>query len=211
MIPVAIVGGGGHARVLAGILKSLKRDFSILGYTDKDDRGPLLGLPYLGNDAALTRLLREHGTVAAAIGVGFSRTPSPRRMIQRDLERMGLMLPAIVSGRALIGEAVTIGAAVQVFDGAVVSPGATLSEGVILNSGSIVEHDVFVGPFTHVAPGAVIAGGVQLGADVLIGANATVLPGLVVAPGCIVGAGAVVARSLESPGVYAGVPARRIH
>lgn len=49
-----------------------------------------------------------------------------------------------------------------------------------------------------------------IGDRVWLGARATVLPGAVIEPDCVVAAGAVVTGRLESGGVYAGVPARRV-
>jgi acetyltransferase-like isoleucine patch superfamily enzyme len=46
-----------------------------------------------------------------------------------------------------------------------------------------------------------------IGNRVSIGSNATILP-VSICDGCVVGAGAVVTRSLETPGIYAGNPAR---
>jgi acetyltransferase-like isoleucine patch superfamily enzyme len=79
---------------------------------------------------------------------------------------------------------------------------------VIVNSNAVAEHDARIGDFCHLAPGSVAGGGAVLGDGVFLGTNATVLPGLRVAPGCVIGAGAVVARDLDRPGIYAGVPAR---
>jgi acetyltransferase-like isoleucine patch superfamily enzyme len=52
--------------------------------------------------------------------------------------------------------------------------------------------------------------GIEVGDDVWFGTGVRVLDGVKIVSGCIVGAGSVVTRSLEMPGVYAGVPARLI-
>ena len=49
---------------------------------------------------------------------------------------------------------------------------------------------------------------IRIGSDVWIGVNCVVLKGVSIGDGAIVAAGSVVTRSLESMGVYAGVPAR---
>src|SRR3954471_5222568 len=51
---------------------------------------------------------------------------------------------------------------------------------------------------------------ITIGHGVWIGTRATILQGVTIADSCIVAAGAVVTSDLESHGVYAGVPARRI-
>lgn len=51
---------------------------------------------------------------------------------------------------------------------------------------------------------------ITVGANVWIGVNCVVLKGVSIGDGAIVAAGSVVTKSLESMGVYAGVPARLI-
>jgi acetyltransferase-like isoleucine patch superfamily enzyme len=81
---------------------------------------------------------------------------------------------------------------------------------VIVNHGAVVDHDVQVGDFSHVAPLAALGGNVRVGSRVLVGAGAQVLAGVRICDDVVVGAGAVVLADIEAPGVYAGVPARRV-
>ena len=211
MSAIVLIGGGGHAKVVAAILARQPERFAPIGYTDSRDRGPLLGLRHLGDDTSLETLLVRYPGLAAAIGVGFVRTATLRRRLYERLRALHLTLPAVVSPSALVADGVEVGEAAQVLDGVVVNPGATIGTGAILNTSCVVEHDVRIGDFTHVAPGAVVAGGATLGEDVLIGANATVIQGVSIADACIIGAGAVVTHSLAHSGTYVGMPARRVH
>lgn len=98
----------------------------------------------------------------------------------------------------------------MVLAGAIVNVGALIGHGAIINSGAIVEHDCRIGDYAHLSPGSRVAGGCTLGEGVWIGTGATLVPDLVIAPGTVIGAGSSVIRSISEPGVYAGVPARRI-
>ena len=53
-------------------------------------------------------------------------------------------------------------------------------------------------------------GRVNIGNNVFIGASTIVLPNVTIGDNVIIGAGAVVTKNLESDGVYAGNPAKRI-
>jgi sugar O-acyltransferase (sialic acid O-acetyltransferase NeuD family) len=211
MTPLVLVGGGGHAKVVASVLARQRDRFTPIGYTDTANHGPLLTLRHLGTDEALPELARCHPGLCAAITVGFVRHPSPRRGIAERLREVGIAMPAIVSPEALVDAGVPLGAGAQVLDRVIVNPGASIGAGAILNTACLIEHDVQVGDYTHVAPGAVVSGGAVIGSDVLVGANATVLQGVSICDGCIIGAGAVVTRRLEQPGTYVGAPARRVH
>ena len=67
-----------------------------------------------------------------------------------------------------------------------------------------------VGAFSHVAPCAALGGEARVGRGVLVGAGVSLLPGVRICDGVTLGAGAVVRDEIVEPGVYAGVPARRV-
>ncbi|WP_105213409.1 acyltransferase [Pseudoalteromonas sp. T1lg22] len=51
---------------------------------------------------------------------------------------------------------------------------------------------------------------VEIGNDCWIGARAVILPGVKICSRVVIASGAVVTKSIDSPGVYAGVPARQV-
>lgn len=205
---IVVIGSGGHAKVLVSVLR--KAGWHLVGYTDRADAGPLLGAPWLGADEVLTGVLVERPGCSAVVGIGKVDAGSLRAGVLRDLEQLGFALPAVVSPDAVVNEEVALGAGTVVFDGAVVNSGAVTGDGCILNSGCIVEHDCVLGADVHVAPGATICGGSRVGDHSMIGAGAIVIHGVTICAECMVGAGSVVTHDLTEPGVYAGVPARRI-
>jgi len=206
---IVVVGGGGHARVVLGILNKLK-SYRLVGYTDLKDCGVLLGVPYVGSDAALETLSARSGMLNAVLAVGQIGLGHVRAELWGRLQSYGLQFPLIVSPGAIVNEGVSAEKGSVVMDGAVVNVGARLGRGAIVNTNSTVEHDVVLGDWVHVAPGATLSGGVRIGQFSMLGAGATVIEGVEIAAGCIVGAGATVVRDLKEPGTYAGCPARRI-
>lgn len=50
-----------------------------------------------------------------------------------------------------------------------------------------------------------------IGNNVQIGANATILPNVSICDNVIIGAGAVVSKSILEPGIYVGIPVKKIH
>jgi UDP-perosamine 4-acetyltransferase len=208
---IVVIGGGGHAKVVISILRKLGR-YNILGYTDRNDHGAVLGVSFLGTDRELTALAAGAKTLAAAIGVGQVGLGQGRCELWTSLkaEASALSFPSIVSPDAIVNEEVSVGEGAVVMDGAVVNGGTSIGRGAIVNTNSAVEHDVTLGDWVHVGPGATISGGVTVGRSSMIGAGATVIEGIKIEAGCMVGAGAVVVRDLTEAGVYVGSPARRI-
>ena len=207
MHKIVVIGGGGHAKVLVGVLKKLAWD--VVGYTDPRDRGLILGAGCLGDDAILPAFVTAYRDCRAMIGVGKIDT-SPRRLrLQQELEGLGFDFPVIVSPRAEVNDEVALGAGTAVLDGAVVNSGTVTGRGCIINTNSTLEHDCRLGDNVHVASGATVSGGVTIGNNCMIGAGATVVQGVSICDDCLVGAGAAVVRDVVVPGTYMGVPAER--
>jgi sugar O-acyltransferase (sialic acid O-acetyltransferase NeuD family) len=209
MTPVVLIGGGGHAKVVAAVVGKIKH-YHIVGYTAPIAGSAPLNLAYLGTDEILPDLLTSKRVTGAVIGIGIVEINGKRAALHRSVVGHGLSLPAIVSPTAVVNEPVAIGNGTVVMDGVVINPGTTIGELCILNTNATVEHDCTVGSYSHIAPGAVLCGGVTVGDETMIGTSACVLPGLYIASRCLIGAGATVTRDLTEPGVYLGNPARRI-
>jgi sugar O-acyltransferase (sialic acid O-acetyltransferase NeuD family) len=206
---IVLLGGGGHAKVVVSILRKLC-GFNILGYTDLRNNGALLGVPYLGFDAELTKFAAEHEKLNAVLAVGQVGLGKARCSLWEKLQILALAFPPIISPSAIINENVSIGEGSVAMDGAVINSCARIGRGAIVNTNSVIEHDVVLDDWVHVAPGATVCGGVTVGRYSMIGAGATIIEGRQIATDCIVGAGATVIHDLTEPGVYAGCPARRI-
>ena len=203
-----VIGGGGHAKVLIAVLK--KSSANIVGYTDAQDRGAILGVSWLGDDTVLPAILRTEGSCQAIVGVGKIDTSSARLRLQATAKELGFEFPVIVSPDAVVNEEVELGLGTAVFDGAVVNSGATIGAACILNTNSTVEHDCRLGDNVHVGPGSILSGAVVVGSNCLIGTGANIIQGVTICHDCLVGAGATVITDIEVPGVYVGIPAKRL-
>ena len=182
--------------------------YRVIGYTDGADKGPILGIPYLGTDNILYELKEWNPDCRATIGLGTVGKTEGRRRLRDLLEGLGLNLPTIVSPHAILNEEVSLGKGTVVFDGAVINPGTTIGACAIINTNSTVEHDCRISDHVHVATGATVCGGVEIGESCIIGAGATVIQYLTICPNCVVGAGAMVVKDISEAGTYVGNPAR---
>lgn len=197
---LCLYGAGGHGRVVARQAVqagwqnvSFGDDFVKIGAT-------VAGFPMIYSAVA------DIGSEALLVCIGDNAI---RQETQRRAVEAGLYIETlIVDPQRYFGQ--PPGKGTVVLAGSVVNDNATLGAGVIVNSSAVVEHDVKVGNFAHIAPGAILGGGSSVGDRSLIGTNATVLPMVKVNNDIVVGAGAVVTMNLEEPGVYAGVPARKL-
>jgi sugar O-acyltransferase (sialic acid O-acetyltransferase NeuD family) len=209
MNDILIIGGGGHALVLASLLKKHK-DWNPIGYTDPEDHGPLLTLPYLGTDQVVPSLLSSRDLKHAAIGIGLVGSTEHRARVIKSVIALGFSLPAIYSPNAIVNEDVKVGDGSVIMDGAVIQPGVRIGVFSIINTGTNVDHECIIGDHVHLAPGVTLSGQVELGNHILIGVGARILQGITVTDHVIVGGGAMVISNLETSGTYVGIPARII-
>ena len=196
----ALVGAGGHARVLCDVLV---RGGATVVAVSGDPRGPAWDVPVL-DDAGLAALAARTGAaVALGVGDGARRTHLLQWAVDHDLP-----VPPVVASTATVAPSALIGAGTVVLEHAHVGPSARLGRAVVVNTAAVVEHDVVVGDGSHLAPGAVLLGAAEVGSATLVGSGARVLPGIRVGSRVVVGAGAVVVADVPDDVVVAGVPAR---
>jgi len=208
MDDIVIIGGGDHAKVVVAVLKALP-EFKVLGYVAREDRGALLGAPYLGDDDALPGLLNSGTARSAAMGIGISTSSTVRSALATKVISMGYAFPPIVSKYSVISEGVQISEGVFVNDGATIGPDASLGRFSIINRNCSIDHDSSIGEFTHIAPQAALAGAVKVGGFVNVGLAASIIEYIKIADHAIIGAGAVVVYDCTEAGTYIGVPARK--
>ncbi len=205
---VLVVGGGGHGKVLISVLTKLR--YTVAGYTDPEDHGSILRVPYLGTDEVLECQTYKRLSAQVAIGVGKVNASDFRSRLATRLQGLGYELPAIVSPNAIVNEEVELDQGTVVFDGAVVNSGTVIDRLCIINTNSTVEHDCRLAENVHVATGATISGGVTIGSHCLIGAGSALVQGVTICSGCVIGAGSTIVKDLLAPGTYVGNPAKRI-
>jgi sugar O-acyltransferase (sialic acid O-acetyltransferase NeuD family) len=202
-----IIGAGGHASVIAGMLRSL--DAPILGITDRDQSrvgARILDIPILGDDGVIGGFDAERIRLANGLGISPSaakdRPPDPgtslRRRIYQKLSTAGFAFPVLKHPSASVANEVDIAGGAQIMAGAVVQPRAVIGENAVINTAASVDHDCIIGAHAFVAPGAILCGTVHIGAGALIGAGAIILPGVAIGENAVIGAGACVRGDVEA-------------
>jgi sugar O-acyltransferase (sialic acid O-acetyltransferase NeuD family) len=190
MLPLIVVGGGGHGRVLLEALRSAGRE--VRGVVD---RHPAVatslpkGVPWLGDDGALAAFPpTQYALVNGVGGIGDGK----RRQIFERLREQGYVFASLCHASAVIAHGADLGEGAQVMAGAVLQPGVRIGANAIVNTRSAIDHDCLIGDHCHVAPGAVLCGRVVVGEDTHIGAGAVVIQGVRIGRGTVIGAGAVI-------------------
>ncbi len=208
MEKIAIIGGGGHAKVVASIILKLS-EYEIIGYTDTKDMGELLGVPYLGTDDSFISKYRDK-IEFATLGVGQIESSEIRKSIVKKYEESNFKFPAIVSPTAIVNRNVQIGNGTVIMDGVVINVDAVIGSYSIINTNSTVEHDCNIWNYVHIAPGVTLGGGVTIQDNSLIGTGSNIIQGINVTSNVIIGAGSTVYKDIILAGVYVGNPLRKV-
>lgn len=203
MSPLLLIGGGGHCRSCIDVIETTGR-FEIAGIVDFNETSDAarLGYPWLGNDDALSALLKLYRSVH--ITVGQVKSPDIRIALFEKLSALGAEFPVIVSPLAHVSKHAVVEPGTIVMHGAIINASASVGENCIINSQSLVEHDASVAAHCHLSTGARLNGDVHVDAGSFIGSGAVVHHGVRIARRCIVGAGAVVAKNLTEGTTFRG-------
>jgi len=207
-LPVIVIGGGGHAKVLVSTLQLCRR--SILGFVDLNPAAPpLLEIECLGCDTAV--LLHAPSDVLLVNGVGSTGSTAIRQDVYDRFTREGYRFATVIHPSAIVALEVHIADGVQVMAGAILQSGTAIGSNAVVNTGAIIDHDCVVGAHAHIAPRAVLNGGVRVGEGAHIGTGACIIQGVSIGAVSIVGAGSVVIKDVPPGETMVGVPAKAIN
>lgn len=207
-----VVGAGGHARAVTAIVLEQGSRLRCRAIVDvlgaravlTDER--VLGIPVEFGVARLDHH-RAQGVPIAFLALGTCRD---RRLQYDRCATLGYQLPNLLSSSALLGREVALGYGNVVCPRSFIGPAGCLGDNNIVNTGAIIDHEVRIGDDCHIAPAAAIAGRVIIGSRVFVGLGSRIIDGRTICSDVTIGAGGVVTRDISEPGVYVGVPVRRL-
>ena len=202
---VVIIGAGGHAKVIADIIK--KSGDTIVGFLDDNKKiGEHIILNYkvIGNLADRISISKSNPDYEFIIAIGDNKK------IKEISQLFKLKFYTAIHPSAQIGLSVEIQEGTTIMANTCINPLAKIGKHCIINTGSIIEHDNVVEDFVHISPNVTLCGTVKVGALTHIGAGVTVKNNIDICGNCIIGAGAVVVKNIEEEGIYVGVPAERM-
>lgn len=202
MKKLIIIGASGHGKVIADIASQC--GYSELTFLDDNDSiKSCMGYPVIGKSSEISKQIDAEFFV----GIG---NPDAREKVQREIVRQGLCLATLIHPKAVVAKTVSIGKGTVVMAGVVINSDTKIGEGCIINTASSVDHDNVLDDYVHVSIGSHLSGTVHVGKGTWIGAGAVVSNNVDICGNCMIGAGAVVVKNITIPGIYVGVPAKRV-
>jgi len=201
MKDVIIIGTGGHAKVLADIV--LCSGDKLLGFLTSDvDKTEFVGFPILGRDTDYEKFKN----CSFIIGIGDNAAR------EQFVERMqGVDWYTAIHPTAIISKLDTsIGEGSAIMANAMVCAGAHIGRHCIINTAADADHDTVMEDFSHISALSILAGRARIGKRSFMGVNSCVRDKIHIGDDCVIGAGSAVVKHITEPGVYVGVPVRKI-
>ena len=201
---VIIMGAGGHAKVIADIIK--KSGDNVYGFLDDHMEINTTVIESYKVIGKISECMNFKDTIENAkfiIGIG-------NNAIRKEIaEKYEIDYYTAIHPMACIGMSVSIEKGTVVMPFACINASSKVGKHCIINTGALVEHDNIISDYVHISPKAALAGTVKIGEGTQVGINATVKNNISITNNCLIGAGAVVVKNIEESGTYIGVPAKK--
>jgi len=210
LLPVVVIGFGGHGRVVTDALLAAGRN--VIAVTDRkteDSFARKIGMPLLTDEGLLER--HPPGTIELASGLGSiwpCGKESHRQTVIRKLEQFGYRFTGFVHPAAWVSPWAVVDPTAQIHAGSMVQPGVKIGMHAIINTAASIDHDTTIGCFCHVGPGVTLSGSVGVGEGSHLGTGCCVIQGIVLGAGCFVAAGSTVVKHLGTGEYVRGTPAK---
>ena len=203
---VIVIGAGGHAKVIADIIK--KSGDEIVGFLDDnaDIQGNTIfdGKIVLGDTSEES--VKKYSDCYFIIGIGSNRV---RKIISEKYSN--LKWYTAIHPNSIIGCDVSINEGTAVMAGTVINTGTVVGRHCIVNTCSSLDHDNILEDYVHISPGSHLAGTVKINEGTWICAGVTIINNITIGKNNIIGAGATVIKNIEEEGcTFVGIPVKKL-
>ncbi len=204
---VAILGAGGHGKVVLDLLKATG-EIEFAGFFDRNcGRLKQPELKIIGSEQDLINQWRDFSVDYAVVAIGDNCI---REKLYRQLVNAGLPGLVLIHPRATVSLESRIAPGTVICGHAFIGPGAVIGENCIINTAATVDHDCIVADHVHICPGVTLAGEVKIGMNSMIGTGANIIPGIRVGNHVVVGAGSTVISDIRDNVTVVGIPAHEV-
>lgn len=110
----------------------------------------------------------------------------------------------LMSKNILIGEGSFIGA------NSIITCNVEIGKHAILNRGNQIGHDCRIGDYFSAMPGVIVSGNCKIGDRVYFGTNSSIREKIEICSDVTIGLNAGVIKNIIEPGIYVGLPVKKI-
>jgi sugar O-acyltransferase (sialic acid O-acetyltransferase NeuD family) len=189
---LALYGYGGHAMEVAAQI-----DQPITFFVDDK---------YLTEE---TKPISEFDPTKYLIMVAVADSKDRFDMVQR-LPKETQFFTFIHPTALILSDNVQVGVGSFIGANSILTTNIKLGKHTILNRGNQIGHDSEIGDYFSAMPGAIVSGNVKIHDCVYMGTNSSIKEKLSIHSLSTIGMNSCVVKHIKEPGVYVGVPVRKI-
>ena len=193
-----IIGAGGFGREIYWSLTESERQDVMFFVDDEYYNGGELTLPLSKFDP------KEYEVVVAVAN------PKDRFDIIQRLPIETKYFTHVHSSVQIHDKKVEIGEGSIICAGTIITTNIKIGKHAHLNLHTTIGHDCEIGDYFTTAPGAKISGNCKIYDCVYVGTNASIKQKLTIHSFTTIGSNAAVVKDIQEPGVYAGVPVKKL-
>lgn len=211
MEKIVIVGAGGFGREVEWLIRRVNEvmpTYEMIGFVDDGKKnGESVGHSKV--ICTVDELVNYDEKINVCIAVGNAKTR--KEIVDKLSVNKNIVFPNLIDPSVIYYEdELTIGKGNIVCAGTILTVNITMGDFNIINLDCTVGHDDVIRDYVTMYPSVNVSGCVEIDDCVEIGTGTQIIQGLSIKNDVIVGAGAAVVKNLEEPGVYVGIPAKKI-
>lgn len=203
---IALIGAGGHAKVVLDVIQANQNYKLIAFFDDKYKTLEQIKGIYYGPIDSIKQIESIYDC-KFIIAIGSNTL---RKKIVKQLGLKTVQYETFVHPTAIISDSVSIGFGTVIMAHAVINADTVIGNHVIINTAAVIEHENRIEDFVHISPSATLTGGVSINEGTHIGAGTTIIPSKQIGNWSIVGAGAIVIRDIPPFCTAIGSPVKII-
>ena len=194
---IAIIGSGGHAKIIVDILNELNT-YNIIGFYDDNIKSQLYDLNHLGKTDKIDKSINYF-----IIAIGNNNIRKQIYDKNKDLS-----YPNLIHPKSIISKNSKLGIGNVICAGAVIQTDVIIGNHCIINTNSSIDHESIIKDYCSVCPGVVICGNVKIDELTFIGANSTIIQCLTIGNNCIIGSASNIIKNVDNNNKIVGNPSR---
>jgi sugar O-acyltransferase (sialic acid O-acetyltransferase NeuD family) len=188
---IAIIGAGGHGKVL-GEIALLNHYENIFFFDDRVDEIKMFPFTIYGNLNYLEGHLKEYDDFFVAIGNNYIRHDKVEWLKKKKANLVSLIHP-----KSTISKFSSFGIGTCIMANAVVNAGTLIKDGVIINTSSSIDHDCTIDDYAHISPNCSLSGDIRIGKFSHLGTGTSVHPGIKVGDNVKTGVGSKIFNDIS--------------
>jgi sugar O-acyltransferase (sialic acid O-acetyltransferase NeuD family) len=205
---IALIGSGELARHIAHYLDEDSQFETVGFFDDFTEKGTLVG-----NHTVMGRLNDIENSFKNGlfdeliVAVGYTRMKYRKQVFERFEKTVPFA--TFLHASSFVDFSAKIGKGVVIFPSCTIYQDSVIEDNVFIQIGSVMA-DLIIKKHTMISPSASIAGHCIIGECCNIGVSTIIINDVSICDFVRTGGGTVVTKNITEPGLYVGVPARKI-